>query len=88
MKDGAGTVHEVQYRQYEMNPKQQFAVLGINRDSVPIEVENVDGIEYEFIGKLDEQGFIFSSRIRNSLMNDHWDFDTWSNPEILLITKK
>ena len=88
LKDAAGTTHKIEYRLYEMNEKQQFAVLGINRNTIPIEAEEVPGYDYTFLGKLDQQDAIFQQRTRNSLQCQGWDFDRWSNPEILLITKK
>lgn len=88
MKDAAGTVHSIEYRQFVLNDKQQFAILGINRDLVPIEVANVPGLLYQFLGKLEEQNTVFSMQIKNSLMLQQWDFDAWPDPEILLITKE
>lgn len=87
MKDAAGKVHQIEFRQYTLNPNQQFAVLALDREKLPIEIESVPGIMYQFIGKLEEQNTIFSMQIENSLSIEHWDFETHPNPEILLITK-
>jgi hypothetical protein len=86
--DPAGTIHQIEYRQYVMNEHQQFAVLDLDREKLPVNVEPVDGIEYSFIGKLSEQSFVFRQQIINSLTIEHWDFPKCQDPEILLITDK
>jgi hypothetical protein len=86
-KTPSGEVHKVEYRQFVLNEYQQIAALAIDKDEIPIETEDADGVEYKWIGKLPAQSVIFSSQIRNSLRIQEWDFESYPNPEILLITK-
>lgn len=76
----------VPYRQYQLNDEQQFAVIAIDfKDG--IELGEHEGINYDQIGKLEEQGFIFQQQIHNSLLSESWDFEKYPNPEVVLITK-
>lgn len=77
---------KIPYRQYTLNEKQQFVVLAIDfLDGFALGEH--EGIRYDPMGKLEEQSFIFSSRIINSLQIDQWDFENYPNPEVVLITK-
>lgn len=69
-----------------LNENQQFACLGIDFTG-DIELGEHEGIEYTKMGKLNEQNFIFQHQIANSLFIDSWDFISYPNPEIILITK-
>jgi hypothetical protein len=71
--------------QYVMNERQQFVVLAIDFDKSFFTLGYHEGIEYIPMGKLNEQNFIFESRVINSLRIDGWDFDSYPNPEIVLI---
>ncbi len=85
------TIKGVPMVQYTLNDNQQFAVLGIDFDKEPVEfgaVAMADGsiVTSKPMGKLSEQNFIFQAQVKNSLFNDNWDFDKYSNPEIILLT--
>ena len=69
-----------------MNDNQQFAVIAIDF-SKGVGLGEHDGIDYVQMGKLEDQHFIFQSQVINSMRIDEWDFDTYPNPEIVLITK-
>ena len=77
---------KVPYRQYELNEGQQFVVIAIDF-SEGIELGEHEGIKYDQMGKLREQNFIFNQQVINSLVREEWDFDSYPNPEIVLITK-
>lgn len=76
---------KVPYRQYTLNETQQFAVIAIDFLE-GIDLGDHEGIKYDQMGKLQEQNFIFNRQIINSLTIEEWDFDTYPNPEIVLIT--
>jgi|ERR1700761_5975546 len=76
---------------YTLNENQQAAVLGVDFETNPVEfgssvMENGSVCRSEPMGKLSEQGFMMEARLRNSLRADSWDFETYPNPEILLLT--
>lgn len=86
---GQGTIH-VPACQFEINPKQQVAVVGLTY------AEEVTGFaaiadertQVEFIGKLDEQSFVFMKQMENSLIAEGWDFLRFPNPRLFLLQKK
>lgn len=77
---------EVDMAQYNLNANQQFIVLSVDFNKYPVEFENYAGIEYDKLGKLQEQSAIFQQQIINSLTHDSWNFDTCANPEIVIMT--
>lgn len=73
--------------QFGINESQTCVALGINFDTYPkkIDFEDVEGLEYIHWGKLSECNIIFQMQIRNTLAIDLWDFDTYPDPEIVII---
>jgi hypothetical protein len=81
---------EIPFRQFILNDRQQFACLGCEA-GIMKDISLGDGIEhvdYMAIGKLSEQGAVFSLQIVNSLRNENWDFDQYGDPEIVMMTVK
>jgi hypothetical protein len=50
--------------------------------------DGIEHVDYMAIGKLSEQGAVFSLQIVNSLRNENWDFDQYGDPEIVMMTVK
>ncbi len=71
--------------QYAINAKQQFCVVSVDFGQYPIDFEDVPGIQYLKIGKLEEQPEVFKAQVCNSLNNDGWDFEAYPNPEVIMI---
>jgi len=76
--------------QYQINPKQVIAVLAMDFDITPVELgfsALPDGtvVESSAMGKLELLMFPLGLQINNSLHNDEWDFETYPNPEIILL---
>jgi hypothetical protein len=73
------------HSQFELNSEQQFACIGIDFDEFAhVELGNA-AMKTTRLGKLREQGFIFQCQIENSLRTDHWNFEDYPNPEIILL---
>lgn len=77
---------DVDMVQYNLNANQQFIVLSVDFNKYPVEFENYAGIEYDKLGKLQDQSTIFQQQIINSLTLDNWNFDACANPEIVIMT--
>ena len=74
---------------YQLNEMQQAVVLGIDFNTNPVEFgASVIGdkiVTSSRMGKLSEQGFIMGAMLRNSLVNDVWNFYKYPDPEIILL---
>lgn len=79
---------DVDMVQYNLNANQQFIVLSVDFNKYPVEFENYAGVEYDKLGKLQDQSAIFQQQIINSLTLDGWDFVACANPEIVIMTNK
>jgi hypothetical protein len=87
-KDGTGEL--VQFAQLVLNDNQQIALYGFdfNKCGGLKEMSGSDDVEYQHIGKLSDQSFIFQMQIANSLKMEAWSFRDCPNPEIVLMSKK
>ena len=76
---------------FELNKEQQFACVG--GDFTPYGgIGNIladhPQVTAQPIGKVSDQNPAFECQIRNSLASYEWDFDTWPDPEVVLLTIK
>lgn len=88
--NSAGDEFTVPEIQFQINDNQQFACLGIDfmeHGGYPSFQEAQEGVEDFYMGQLEDQGFPFHQQVINSLNKHGWDFDTYPNPEIILLTK-
>lgn len=69
---------------FTLNANQQFAVIGCDK---PIDVApDIPGIDAVNLGKLDDQNYILEAQLINSLELQDWDFKTYPNPTVILLT--
>ncbi len=76
--------------QLVLNPMQQVAILGCDFDLIDVEVGIAAGdkviMKTEKVGKLSEQDDIFKQQLIMSMQRYGWDYDTFPNPEIGIVT--
>ena len=83
-----GQVIYIELRQFILNENQQLAIMGLDRNDIPIEMKKVKNVDFEWLGKLAEIASPFCIQIETGLKRQDWNFETYPNPEILLITIK
>jgi len=83
-----GQVIYIELRQFILNENQQLAVMGFDREEMPIEMQKVKNVDFEWLGKLAGIASPFCVQIETGLKRQDWNFETYPNPEILLITIK
>jgi hypothetical protein len=75
---------KIPYAQYAINDNQVINVLPVP----PVVAAGVkcEGYDAAHWGSLKTLGFIMQRQCHNSLTIDNWDFETYPNPEIIILT--
>ena len=76
---------------FELNERQQIACIGGDFTAyggiynVLDEHPEINALP---IGRVSDQGFVFMKQIVDGLELNGWDFESWPDPEVVLLIKK